>query len=109
MRLLFLLLAPALSYNLPSLPPIPQRAANALLPAFLSASLVFAPPANVIPLPTGLGPQPALAKELASGSGSRVNKDADSLLRYGLPSVTKEARQLQAAVEGTKGDLASKR
>jgi len=71
--------------------------------------LVFSPPANVIPLPTGLGPQPALAKELASGSGSRVNKDAESLLRYGLPGVTKEARQLQAAVEGTKGDLASKR
>ena len=25
------------------------------------------------------------AKEMASGSGSRVNKDAESLLRYGLP------------------------
>ena len=25
------------------------------------------------------------AKEMASGSGSRVNKDPESLLRYGLP------------------------
>ena len=30
------------------------------------------------------------AKEMASGSGSRVNKDADSLLRYGLPIKSKE-------------------
>ena len=30
------------------------------------------------------------AKELASGSGSRVNKDAESLLRYGLPINNKE-------------------
>ena len=27
----------------------------------------------------------ANAKEMASGSGSRVNKDPESLLRYGLP------------------------
>ncbi len=27
----------------------------------------------------------AMAKEMASGSGSRVNKDPESLLRYGLP------------------------
>ena len=32
----------------------------------------------------------AVAKEMASGSGSRVNKDADSLLRYGLPIKNKE-------------------
>ena len=32
----------------------------------------------------------ASAKELASGSGSRVNKDAESLLRYGLPINNKE-------------------
>ena len=34
----------------------------------------------------------AVAKEMASGSGSRVNKDADSLLRYGLPIKNKEVR-----------------
>ena len=32
----------------------------------------------------------ASAKEMASGTGSRVNKDADSLLRYGLPINNKE-------------------
>ena len=30
------------------------------------------------------------AKEMASGSGSRVNKDPESLLRYGLPIQNKE-------------------
>jgi len=49
------------------------------------------------------------AKEMASGSGSRVNKDPESLLRYGLPIKNKEARQLQVAVEGIKQDIASKR
>jgi hypothetical protein len=40
----------------------------------------------------GLGPAPASAKEMASGSGSRVNKDPESLLRYGLPIQSKEVR-----------------
>jgi hypothetical protein len=31
---------------------------------------------------------------MASGSGSRVNKDAESLLRYGLPIQNKEVRTL---------------
>ena len=35
----------------------------------------------------------ASAKEMASGTGSRVNKDAESLLRYGLPIDNKEVRQ----------------
>ena len=34
----------------------------------------------------------ASAVEKASGSGSRVNKDADSLLRYALPIKNKEVR-----------------
>jgi hypothetical protein len=34
----------------------------------------------------------ANAVEKASGTGSRVNKDADSLLRYGLPIQNKEVR-----------------
>lgn len=49
------------------------------------------------------------AKEMASGSGSRVNKDAESLLRYGLPIKNKEMRTLQATVENIKQDVASKR
>ena len=32
----------------------------------------------------------ASAKEMASGSGTRVNKDPESLLRYGLPIDNKE-------------------
>lgn len=49
------------------------------------------------------------AKEMASGSGSRVNKDAESLLRYGLPIKNKEVRSLQAAIETIKNDISSKR
>ncbi len=32
----------------------------------------------------------ANAKEMASGTGTRVNKDPESLLRYGLPINNKE-------------------
>jgi hypothetical protein len=37
----------------------------------------------------------AVAKEMASASGSRVNKDAESLLRYGLPINNKEVSDLK--------------
>jgi hypothetical protein len=37
-----------------------------------------------------LASRTANAKEMASGSGSRVNKDPESLLRYGLPISNKE-------------------
>ena len=37
----------------------------------------------------------AQAKEMASGSGSRVNKDPESLLRYGLPIQNNEVRHIQ--------------
>jgi len=36
------------------------------------------------------------ARELASGSGSRVNKDPNSLLRYGLPAQPKGLREVRA-------------
>jgi hypothetical protein len=36
----------------------------------------------------------AVAKEMASGTGSRVNKDPESLLRYGLPINNKDVREL---------------
>lgn len=51
----------------------------------------------------------ASAKEMASGTGSRVNKDADSLLRLGLPIQNKEVRSLQEALETIKYDISSKR
>lgn len=49
------------------------------------------------------------AREMASGSGSRVNKDAESLLRYGLPIQSKEVRNLQVTIENIKQDIGSKR
>jgi len=51
----------------------------------------------------------ANAKEMASGTGSRVNKDPESLLRYGLPINNKEVRKLQRVVEAIRYDIASKR
>lgn len=38
-----------------------------------------------------------------------MNKDAESLLRYGLPINSKEARELQEAVEGVKENIRGKR
>lgn len=50
------------------------------------------------------------AKEMASGSGSRVNKDPESLLRYGLPiPKDKEIRKFQTTIEEIRQDIASKR
>jgi len=50
------------------------------------------------------------AKEMASGSGARVNKDAESLLRYGLPiPKDKEIRKFQVTIEEIRQDIASKR
>jgi len=51
----------------------------------------------------------ANAVEKASGTGSRVNKDAESLLRYGLPINNKEVRKLQVVIEEIKQDIGSKR
>jgi len=51
----------------------------------------------------------ASAKEMASGSGTRVNKDPESLLRYGLPINNKEVRQLQKSIEDIRINVTSKR
>lgn len=94
--------------------------AKPLLSLFLATSLVFHPNLDGPVLPFGVFNAPSahakvgsmgsnVAKEMASGSGSRVNKDADSLLRYGLPINSPKVRTLQAAVEGVKNDLATKR
>lgn len=50
------------------------------------------------------------AKEMASASGSKVNKDAESLLRYGLPiPKDKEIRKFQVTIEDIRQDIGSKR
>lgn len=51
----------------------------------------------------------ASAKEMASGSGTRVNKDPESLLRYGLPIKNKEVRDLQKSIEDIRLNVSSKR
>ncbi|KAL9179450.1 hypothetical protein ACHAXT_008740 [Thalassiosira profunda] len=51
----------------------------------------------------------ASAKEMASGTGTRVNKDPESLLRYGLPINNKEVRDLQKSIEDIRTNVQSKR
>jgi hypothetical protein len=68
-----------------------EHVAKTLAAAVFAASL-WAAPASDLPF---LGPQStstAIAKEMASGSGSRVNKDPESLLRLGLPINNNEVR-----------------
>ena len=87
-----------------------EAAANVALASTLAAA----------PLATLGTPWPALAAKpssAATSAGSPVNKDAESLLRNGLPlngklgGATRKAdvRKLQAAVEAVKDDLRAKR
>ena len=78
-------------------------AARSLSAAALAALLSVS---SITPLPPAFGPAAVQAKELASGSGSRVNKDPISLLRLALPRVSKEARELQAGLEECQDNLA---
>lgn len=71
--------------------------ARSALSAMLAASLLLSP-VQLPLMPTALHTV-ANAKELASGSGSKVNKDPNSLLRLGLPGQPKEVRELQADLE----------
>jgi len=78
---------------------------------FVTSSLMgltWASPAIVAPFQHD-SPAIVRAVEKASGSGSRVNKDAESLLRYGLPIKNKEVRQLQTTIETIQNDVQSKR
>merc|ERR1712087_1079731 len=64
--------------------------------------LLFSPIQQQLP---GFGGGAAFAKELASGSGSKVNKDPQSLLRLALPKQGKEIRELQAALEESQDNM----
>lgn len=65
---------------------------------------------NFLPTDSGLlTSMVASAKDKASATGSRVNKDPESLLRLGLPINNKEVRGLQEALETIKYDIGSKR
>jgi hypothetical protein len=65
------------------------------VPAVDLLSFVF--PASSDSRPPLLVAMTANAKEMASGSGSRVNKDPESLLRYGLPISNKEVSACERA------------
>ena len=56
-----------------------------VLSAFLWSSPLITSQPHDRHIRFGLDKNIAIAKEMASGSGSRVNKDPESLLRYGLP------------------------
>eukprot|EP00640_Fibrocapsa_japonica_P001821 CAMPEP_0113937516 /NCGR_PEP_ID=MMETSP1339-20121228/4128_1 /TAXON_ID=94617 /ORGANISM="Fibrocapsa japonica" /LENGTH=444 /DNA_ID=CAMNT_0000940315 /DNA_START=76 /DNA_END=1410 /DNA_ORIENTATION=+ /assembly_acc=CAM_ASM_000762 len=78
-----------------------------LAAAALSFSLLAGPVAA--PLSVLTSSPPAVHAVSAAGSGSRVNKDAESLLRYGLPINSKAVRQIQASVEEAKDSIKTKR
>lgn len=86
---------------------VQQRAAAAALASFLvlaplSPDVLIGGASSLLP---PLGALPVSAKELASGSGSKVNKDPLSLLRLGLPDQPKEVRAVQAKLEETEDSL----
>ena len=70
-----------------------KKAQKAVAAMFVAGALWAAPSAmSQVPALGTANPitMVAYAKEMASGSGSRVNKDPESLLRYGLPINNKE-------------------
>jgi len=83
-------------------PNAPKASAPAPLAAALAALLVFSPIQQAF---SPLHVPAAQARELASGSGSKVNKDPLSLLRLGLPGQPKEVRDLQANLEEAQDQL----
>jgi hypothetical protein len=76
--------------------------------AFLSGLLLVSPALVASPQAALAGPA-ATRQDAATSSGSRVNKNANSLLRLGLPIDSPEMRKLQAQIEGVGGDLRVKR
>ena len=73
-----------------------RQGTNPAAAAALAALLLFQP-LQIPLLPNA--PMPAMARELASGSGSRVNKDPESLLRLGLPIQPKALVAAQTKLE----------
>ena len=69
---------------------------NLVAKAFATAAMTAFLWATPVPLTPQLPGSPYIANavEKASGTGSRVNKDAESLLRLGLPIKNKEVRHL---------------
>jgi len=76
--------------------------------AILSGLLVMSP-VLVVPPEAALAAPTATRQDASTSSGSRVNKDASSLLRLALPINSPDVRKLQEQVEGIAGDLRVKR
>lgn len=70
-----------------------QTVGQTVATAFLTATLWSGGlPSDVTSPYSFFSPPTAIAREMASGSGSRVNKDPESLLRLALPINNKEVR-----------------
>ena len=81
---------------------------NAVAATLLGVSMVFAPVLTGLPDEAFAAPA-ATRQNAATAAGSRVNKDADSLLRLGLPIDNPPVRKLQTQIEGVGGDIRVKR
>ncbi|KAL3929911.1 MAG: hypothetical protein SGBAC_011998, partial [Bacillariaceae sp.] len=97
--------------TLSNLPKQLQETGDLVAKAFATATVTAFLWGAPVPLTHQLPGSPYIANavEKASGTGSRVNKDADSLLRLGLPIKNKEVRGLQESLETIKYDIGSKR
>ena len=68
--------------------------------------------ASIIASTTLANSQPVLADarlNAPTAAGTRVNSDAESLLRYGLPFENKEIRKIQESIESAKANLRTRR
>jgi len=68
--------------------------------------------ASSVALATSISCLPVLADSrlnAPSSAGTRVNSDAESLLRYGLPISNKEIREIQNSIEAAKVNLKTRR
>lgn len=88
--------------------PLAQRLATGAL-SLLAGAAVGLWPLYVAPTDCLAAPANAPRQNAPTGTGSRVNKDAESLLRNGLPISCPEVRKLQSAIEQSKNDLRVKR
>jgi hypothetical protein len=85
-----------------------HRGSSATVASILGAAMVLMP--GVAALPEQALAQPAATRQNApTAAGSRVNKDAESLLRYGLPIDNTAVRKLQAQIETGSSDIKVKR